>query len=703
MAITDKRHNGRNTYRTDAAKFLYGGRLDNMFKASNKIVNGMEDPSFFAFNFGIHPSTTGLFAIETGMKTMEYDLNIDRNYGVLTYMKNAISPNTALSTNATGESIEQADLSNMYMKDAAGNLVPNPAAKGLNITFSKEYENMKKFVHGFEEITKNHPYMMQSVEGLQDAYKKFYNSHKESYLGGGTDTKLKITCLESLDLRMSALFDSYFRAVYNHTYRRMNIPRNLLRFDCWVLVHDLRNIRTDNATLLSALNGEPVTERIVNNLSTILFNFKNCMFDIDEIGTMLETVNNAEANQTKFSFNIIYNDVDIRVNSLADILEAKEEQESTLSEPYRQYYDLLDVHSLNDELNSLNLSGLMANIGSSIFNYATQGSSMGNIYDDSWAGILSSMMSSISNVGVSSILNSAMGKGMGILKSKTNEVMEKMHGWAEKEEPVSYSSTTGVARAPRPVKPQNSGIGNENVYGETNHEPVAFSGENVYSNVHVQEPEQMVNENIYTDAPNAHEALVEDNVYDILPETPAPDFNESVLTPPAPAEPFTGGMADMSSNSTHENLQGGQVFNPPAPAEPYLGEDADMSSNATHEDIEPVKVFEAPPEVLQPDSLGTVYTFTSTSVTKAESIPDVEIPTNVYDRVIESVSKAIPIEKIFIAPKEHKKMKNEKTSTPIRETKESSMEQMNVYAENAKEQITIFLQQLGIKNIVFMD
>jgi len=695
MAITDKRHNGRNTYRTDTAKFLYGGRLDNMFKASNKIVNGMEDPSFFAFNFGIHPSHTGLFGKETAMNNMIYNMNFDNNYSVLTYMKNAISPNTALSTNVTGSSIEQADLSSMYMKDAAGNLVPNPATKGMNITFSKEYEDMKKFVHGFEEITKNHPYMMQSIDGLQDAYKKYYNSHKDSYLGGGNDSKLKITCLEALDLRMSALFDSYFRAVYSHKYRRMNVPRNLLMFDCWVLVHDLRNIRADNSTLLSAINGAPVTDRIVNNLSTILFVFKNCIFDIDEIGTMLETVNNAEANQTKFSFNIIYNDVEVRLNSIADILEAKEENAASVSEPYRKYYDLLDIHQLNDELGTLNLSNVMANIGSSIFNYATQGSSMGNIYDDSWAGILSSMMSSINNVGVSSILNSAIGKGTSILKSKTNEVMEKLHGWAEREEPVSYSSTTGVARAPRPVEMQNSGIGNENVYGETNHEPVTFSGENVYSNMHVQEPEQIVNENIYTDAPNAHEALAEDNVYGTLPETPAPDFNESVLTPPAPAEPFTGGMADMSSNSTHENLQGGQAFSPPAPAAPYLGEDADMSSNATHEDIEPGKVFEAPPEALQPDSLGTVYTFTSTSVTKAESIPDVEIPTNVYDRVIESVSKPIPIEKIFIAPKEHEKMVNEKTSTPIRETKESSMEQMNVYAENTKEQIRAEIKSIG--------
>ena len=693
MAITDKRQNGRNTYKTTTAKFLYGGRLDNMFKASNKIVNGMEDPSFFAFNFGVHKATTGLFAIETGMKTMEFDLNNDRNYSVLTYMKNAISPNTALSTHATGSSIEQANLSNMYIKDAAGNLVPNPAVTGMNITFSKEYEDMKKFVNGFEEITKNHPYMLQSIEGLQDAYKKYYNSHKDSYLGGGTDSKLKITCLESLDLRMSALFDSYLRAVYNHKYRRMNIPRNLLMFDCWVLVHDLRSIRTDNSTMLGALNGEPVSERIVNNLSTILFVFKNCIFDIDEIGTMFETINNAEANQTKFSFNILYNDVEVRVNSLADILEAKEEQEATLAEPYREYYDLLDVHNLNDELNSLNLSGLMANIGSSIFNYATQGSSMGNIYDDSWAGILSSMMSSISNVGVSSILNSAIGKGTGILKSKTNELMEKMHGWAEKDEPVSNSSTTGTARPPRPVGTANLGIGNENVYGELNtNTNTSMGNENVYSNVSIAPPEQIGSENIYEDSPISHEQLVSDNIYGTLPVSQSADLNETVLTPPPPAAPFNGENADMSTNSSHEDLESGTVYGQPPTAASYHGEQADMSSNYTPEELDTNNVYGDSSEDKTeeaPESFGSIYSFTDTSVTKTIS----DIPLNVYDRIVESINNPMPIEKIFVAPQKHEELQQE--AKPIQETKESSMEQMNVYGEEAKEKIRTEIKSVG--------
>lgn len=695
MGITDKRQNGRNTYKTTAAKFLYGGRLDNMFKASNKIVNGMEDPSFFAFNFGVHKATTGLFAIETGMKTMEFDLNNDRNYSVLTYMKNAISPNTALSTNFTGESIEQANLSEMYMKDDAGNLVPNPAVKGMNITFSREYEDMKKFVYGFEEITKNHPYMLQTIEGLQDAYKRYYNPHKESYLGGGNDNKLKITCLESLDLRMSALFDSYFRAVYNHHYRRMNIPRNLLMFDCWVLVHDLRNLQTDNATLLSALNGEPVTDRIVNNLSTILFVFKNCIFDIDEIGTMLETINNAEANQTKFSFNIIYNDVEVRLNSLADILEAKEDKEATLSEPYRQYYDLLDVHKINEELGSLNLTNIMANVGSAIFNYATQGSSMGNIYDDSWAGILSSMMSSISNVGVSSLINSAMGKGTSFLKSKANDVMEKMHGWAEKDQPASNSSTTGTARPPRPVEMENLGIGNENVYGELNVDTnTSVGNENVYSNVNIAPPEQIGDENIYTDAPISHESIVSENIYGALPSSQPADLNESVLTPPPPAAPFNGENADMSTNSAHENLEPGTMYTQPATAPPYHGEQADMSSNATHEDIEIENVFGDLPEsgtseTKPQEPLGSIYSFTYTSMTK--TTPD--IPLNVYDRIVESISNPMPIEKIFITPPKHEQLQQE--VMPVTETKESSMEQMNIYGEEAKEKIRTEIKSVG--------
>lgn len=412
--------NGRNMHKTQVSKFLYGGRLDNVLKGHDKIVNGMEDPSFFAFTFGIDVSLTGLFGLADSKTNMIYDINTDRNYSVLTYLANAISPNTTamISKDKTIKTDEStyADLNNLYTKDEYGNIIPNTTNENVKLTFSDEYINMKKFINGFKYITINHPYMLQSVEGLQDAYKKYYNSHKDSYLGGN-DSKIKIKCLESMDLRMSALFDSYFKAVYNHKYRRMNIPRNLLRFDCWLLIHDMRNIKIDSGSLLHCLNSaSPVTEDIVNNLSTVLFNFKNCFFDIDEIGSMLGNINNAEYNQTTFEFTFNYTDLDVYVNALADVLESSKNNISDISNIYREKYDLLDIYTLNNK--TLDVSGLVNQIGSSIFNYATAGSTMGNVYDDTWSGLLSSLYSSITNNGVSSVINSAIGKGVGIAKNK---------------------------------------------------------------------------------------------------------------------------------------------------------------------------------------------------------------------------------------------------------------------------------------------
>lgn len=711
MSMLGPNNNGRNTYKTQVSKFLYGGRLDNLLKGKNKIVNGMEDPSFFAFNFGIDLSTTGLFSIKnSGQNVMLYDLNLDRNYSVLDYLRNAISPNTneiiSKQGKSAGNELVFADMKDINVKTEG---VSDPMPKYQ--TFPQEYNDMKKFTEGFHEITTNHPYMLQTVEGLQEAYKRYYNTHKDSYLGGGNDAKIKISCLEALDLRMSALFDSYFRAVYNHKYRRMNIPRNLLRFDCWVLVHDMRNLAMDNPSLLNASFGEPVDENIVNNLSTVLFKFKNCMFDIEEIGTMFETINNAETNQTKFTFTFIYNDVEIYVNSLADMLEAKSNDEKkNISNTYREQYDLLDIKQLNDSMGSLNITDTITNIGKTIFNYATQGSTMGNVYDESWAGILSSMMSSISNVGVSSILNNAIGKGISLGKDKLKSTADKIMGFGTEQsafkDPYTntvYTNSGKQGRGNHPGStPEKSEF--ENTYAdiqETHHE--TLSADNIYSNVVVSEPEPLLADNIYDNFPNSHEPLVEDNIYQNITIQHEPlvednlygdlnlshsnDYNESLIDEPSPREQFLGGTVDMSTNGTHEQIQTGVVFDEPEPREPYQVEYADMSTNGTHQNIEEGNIYENLPSEPYYGFLGNVYSISNTT----ENF----IPVNVYDRIIESTKNEISIDKIFIPPTKSPSLVYEKTQEPIKETTEHTLEETSVYMEEAKNKIKQQIFSIG--------
>ena len=148
----------------------------------------------------------------------------------------------------------------------------------------------------------------------------------------------------------------------------------------------------------------------------------------------------------------------------------------------------------------------------------------------------------------------------------------------------------------------------------------------------------------------------------------------------------------MSTNSSHEDLESGTVYGQPPTAAPYHGEQADMSSNYTPEELDTNNVYGDSSEDKTeeaPESFGSIYSFTDTSVTKTIS----DIPLNVYDRIVESINNPMPIEKIFVAPPKHEELQHE--VMPIVETKESTMEQMNVYGEEAKEKIRTEIKSVG--------
>ena len=73
--------------------------------------------------------------------------------------------------------------------------------------------DMLGFITGMRNMTTNYPYIIQSITGLDTAYNNHYGI-KDPYMGSGED-KITLTCLESLDLRVSSMFNRYFNAVYD--------------------------------------------------------------------------------------------------------------------------------------------------------------------------------------------------------------------------------------------------------------------------------------------------------------------------------------------------------------------------------------------------------------------------------------------------------------------------------------------------------
>ena len=473
------RQSGRNTYKTSVSKFLLGGRYVSALKGYNKIVNGMDDPSHLAFVFGIVPEPSGLFATKESDGYNYYDFETDRQYGALNYLESCVKGDSSMD--GGGMTDEDVKLSKNAFTEKYNNVT------ATNMLFPEEYANLYSFVYGFWEICKAHQYTFQTVEGLQDAYKKYYTNKKDSFLGA-TDNKIKITCLESMDLRMTALFDAYYNAVFSHKYRRMNIPHNLIRFNCYILLHDLRNIIPPGLTTEEKMNAAANSD-VVANMSTVLFVFKDCTIDIDECGQSFSTTVNNEVNETKFDFTFNYADLQISVASLADFLEYDAEN------AHRAYYDTLDISALNgvgksesdadydnyidnagaeftyseDEVfgnayeDTLNIGGFLKKAGAMVFNYLTSGTQMGNVYDESWAGMVANMVSSISNGGLHALASPYISRGKEYVMEKIDDYARERFGNNNGGETKVLGNTdlNPTTRGERPPQPANSGsLGN---------------------------------------------------------------------------------------------------------------------------------------------------------------------------------------------------------------------------------------------------
>lgn len=198
------------------------------------------------------------------------------------------------------------DESGYYFEDATRNTTMNNTDATTRprelFEVPQTVYDMMGFINGMKNITIEHPYVLQSISGLDDAYKKYFEV-KDPYMGSGDD-KITIECLEFLDLKISSMFNKYFNAVYDRQYRRERVPINLRRFNCSIYVHDIRNFK-------NSLNFDPdtdmskIAELALNYMSVIEFKFYDCEIIPEETGGIFDEVSNISSDdmrKTHFTF-----------------------------------------------------------------------------------------------------------------------------------------------------------------------------------------------------------------------------------------------------------------------------------------------------------------------------------------------------------------------------------------------------------------
>ena len=213
----------------------------------------------------------------------------------------ALSGASEMSNMITRDEYIQGEMDKNYERSIQNSAQPLEVSRSKSLVASQTVLDILGFISGMKRMTMDYPYIIQGITGLDIAYNKHYGI-KDPYLGSGDD-KITLTCLESLDLRVSSMFNRYFNAVYDRQYRRERVPVNLRRFNCSVYVHDVRNFLAGNNGQQSTYNR--ILELTDMYYSVIEFRFYDCEIVPEETGNIFDNISNeapSEMKKTNFTF-----------------------------------------------------------------------------------------------------------------------------------------------------------------------------------------------------------------------------------------------------------------------------------------------------------------------------------------------------------------------------------------------------------------
>jgi len=144
---------------------------------------------------------------------------------------------------------------------------------------------LRQFQNLLQNINNNSPWFFQSIEGLEKLDKIARSGFQDdqgvdNFNPQKTDGKtLTINCLESLNLRITALANLYETAMFDADNMRWLVPRNLRKFTMYIFVTEIRNFFKT-----SRLTGSSTALAALDNLSNVLTTNRNPGSNIQNLG-----------------------------------------------------------------------------------------------------------------------------------------------------------------------------------------------------------------------------------------------------------------------------------------------------------------------------------------------------------------------------------------------------------------------------------
>jgi len=152
---------------------------------------------------------------------------------------------------------------------------------GSNIQkYQTRLQNLKDFKAALLAINTQMPWYWQSLDGVERLVQ--YDVNRVYW--GGDDAKLKIGCLESINMAITGLMALYRKAVWDEEKWSYLLPANLRKFSMFVYIGDVRTL-DDNAyegtkVLDSSNDTDPANLDLISHKPTALFKLQFCEFDI---------------------------------------------------------------------------------------------------------------------------------------------------------------------------------------------------------------------------------------------------------------------------------------------------------------------------------------------------------------------------------------------------------------------------------------
>ena len=275
-----------------------------------------------------------------------------------------------------------------------------PSAIGYldKIGETNRVEYLRAFITGLLEVSKERPYYFQTIGGLLEAWTKSFEFAEDPFTGSGDGDGITIGCLEAIDLKMTALFNLYKMAVYDVRYKRMVVPKNLLRFDIYIYVQEIRKFKTVR-NWLGSLNPQ------------VGFKFTECLWIPGACGKVFEGVTNVggtvATTDIKFSYGTMENVSQFSgFDSKLDESKLQSNSDPAFLGKIKQFgKDQLD-----------NVAAGAINLATRTVSNAIQGLTLGNVF-----GLRNSLLGTIANP--QGLLNAAVGaaiQGAGLPATNTS-------------------------------------------------------------------------------------------------------------------------------------------------------------------------------------------------------------------------------------------------------------------------------------------